>query len=210
MLHWKVDAGAIRHLLPRALSLDTFEGGAWVTMCVASVANLRNKLLNIIKQGFKFNQVLMQTYVIHQGKPGLFIFNQELEGSFTKNLYQKFFKLKQGGTEFQIERSNEMHKFFASNQYSGFKLGLHYNYGAAIEPSPLEIWLSDRFKYFCEKENRLSECHVHHAKWAFKDVNVEKFKTRFNYGGLSLEGQPDFIHFSPGIQKLFWPRSIIK
>ncbi len=210
MLHWKVDAGTIRHILPASLSVDTFEGGAWVTMCVASIENFRNKLLNIIKQGFKFNQVLMQTYVIHQGKPGLYIFNQELEKSFTKNLYQKVFKLKQGETDFQRESVNGIHKFFAQNDNTGFKLGLQYNYGAAIQPSLLEEWLSNRFKYFYEKDEQLHEYHVHHAEWMFRDVNIEKFKTKFDFGGLSLHRQPDFIHYSKGIQKLFWPKSIIK
>ncbi|MBL7706154.1 MAG: DUF2071 domain-containing protein [Taibaiella sp.] len=210
MLHWKVDASVIKHLLPPSLSVDTFEGGAWVTMCVASIENFRNKLLNLIKQGFKFKQVLMQTYVIHNGKPGLFVFNQELEKSFTKNLYQRLFKLKQGETDFQREDEGDIHKFFASNEATGFKLGLHYNYGEPIAPSALEQWLSNRFKYFYEKDNQLFEYGVHHAEWLFRDVKVEKFKTKFNYGGLSIEGQPDFIHFSRGIQKLFWPKTLIK
>lgn len=207
MLHWKVDASLIKHILPATLSVDTFEGGAWVTMCVASIENFRNKLLNIIKQGFKFNQVLMQTYVIHQGKPALFIFNQELEKSFTKNLYQKVFKLQQGETDFQRESHGDMHKFFASNSYSGFKLGLQYKYGNRIQTSLWEEWLSNRFKYFYEKDGQLNEYNVHHIEWSFRTVEIEKFKTKFDFGGLSINGQPDFIHFSKGIQKLFWPKN---
>ncbi|RYD96653.1 MAG: hypothetical protein EOP54_13215 [Sphingobacteriales bacterium] len=210
MLHWKVDASVIKHLLPPNLSVDTFEGGAWVTMCVASIENFRNKFLNLIKQGFKFKQVLMQTYVIHNGKPGLFVFNQELEKSFSKNLYQRLFKLKQGETDFQREDEGDIHKFFASNETTGFKLGLHYNYGEPIAPSQLEKWLSNRFKYFYEKDNQLFEYAVHHAEWLFRDVTIEKFKTQFNFGGLSINQQPDYIHFSRGVQKLFWPKNLIK
>lgn len=209
MLHWKVDASVVRHLLPESLSLDTFEGGAWVTMCVASVENFRNKLLNIIKQGFKFNQVLMQTYVIHQGKPGIYIFNQELEKSFAKNIYQKLFKLQLGSTEFQRESKGETHKFFASNEQTGFKLGLQYNYGEPISASSIEHWFSNRFKYYYEKDNLVFEYVVHHVEWIFRHVNLERFKTKFRFGGLSLDEQPDYIHYSRGIQKLFWPKTII-
>lgn len=209
MLHWKVDASLVKHLLPPQLSVDTFEGGAWVTICVASIDNFRNKLLNIIKQGFSFDQITMQTYVLHQGKPGLFVFNQELEKSFTKNIYQRIFKLKQGETIFQREYQNGLHKFFAKNDFTGFKLGLHYTSQQEIAPCALTDWLSNRFKYFYEKDDELFEYNVHHTTWQFSQVDIEKFKVYFNFGGLFLSQQPDLAYHSKGIQKLFWPKNLI-
>ncbi|RQO29777.1 hypothetical protein DBR32_14425 [Taibaiella sp. KBW10] len=210
MLHWKVGASTVKRILPKELSIDTFEGGAWVTICVASVDNFTNRFFTLIKQGFSFDQVIMQTYVIHNGKPGLYIFNQELEKSFTKNLYKKIFKLKQGETEIVRESTGEEHKFFAKNDFSGFKLGLKYRFGTDIPKTQIESWLTNRFKYFHEKQGNLYEYSVHHIEWKFKEVYLEKFKSKFMYGGLELITQPDFIHYSPGIQKLFWPKFLIK
>lgn len=210
MLHWKVDASAIKHLLPPSLCVDTFEGGAWVTMCVASIEHFKNKIFSIINKGLKFDQVLMQTYVIAHGRPGLYIFNQEIEKSFTKNLYQKLFNLKLGETEFQRESNVDVHKLFASNEHSGFKLGLQYSYGEIIEPTPIEEWLANRFRYFYERDEQVYEYNVHHAEYFFRNVNLEKFKTKFNFGGLSLHSQPDHILYSRGVQKLFWPKSQLK
>ncbi|WP_129021697.1 DUF2071 domain-containing protein [Edaphocola flava] len=210
MLHWKVDASTVKRILPKELSIDTFEGGAWVTICVASVENFMNRFFTVIKQGFSFDQVIMQTYVIHNGKPGLYIFNQELEKSFTKNLYKRLFKLKPGETEIVRERNDEEHKFFAKNDLTGFKLGLKYKLGAEIKESALESWLSNRFRYFYEKQNNLYEYSVHHKEWNFQDIKLEKFRSHFVYGGLELMHTPDFIHYSPGIQKLFWPKFLIK
>lgn len=210
MLHWKVDASTVKRILPKELSIDTFEGGAWVTICVASVENFMNRFFTLIKQGFSFDQVMMQTYVIHNGKPGLYIFNQELEKSFTKNLYKRLFKLKPGETQIVREQNGPEHKFFAKNDVTGFKLGLKYSLGPDIQESPLESWLSNRFKYFYERQNNLYEYSVHHKEWKFKDINLEKFRSHFVYGGLELIQTPDFIHYSPGIQKLFWPKFLIK
>ncbi|HTO15888.1 MAG TPA: DUF2071 domain-containing protein [Edaphocola sp.] len=209
MLHWKVDANVIKHILPQNLCIDTFEGGAWVSMSIASVENFKNKLFSILKHGFGFEQILMQTYIVSKGKPGIFIFNHELEKSFSKNIYQRLLKLKPGETDFKKDCEGLNHKLFANNEHNGFKLGMQYEFGEKSESNPLENWLVNRFCYFYERENQLFEYDVHHQEYDFCDINLNKFKTLFNFGGLTIDQKPDLIHYSKGIQKLFWSKKII-
>jgi uncharacterized protein DUF2071 len=73
--HWRVDADAVRRLVPSGLRVDEHDGSAWlsVTPFVLCAFRLRGTLpLPVVSS---FPEINVRTYVTAGGKPGIWFFS---------------------------------------------------------------------------------------------------------------------------------------
>lgn len=209
MLHWKVDASIAKQLLPPSLSIDTFEGGAWITMTVLTVDNFKTRLLSMIGGKIKFDQILLHTYVLRNGKPGIYIFKQEVEKSTSSQMYQRVLKRPNGNTVFNRTNS-DTHAITASNPTNEFELHINYKILEESINNAHSGWFTNRFKYYYQSEEQLLALIVHHLELQVHEVRLNNFSCNIQVGDLIIDRPPEAAFFSYGIQKLTWPKFAIK
>lgn len=77
-LHWRFEPKPIRRLLPRGLTLDTFEGAAWIGLTPFRVAGLRPPFAPAIPWISRFPETNVRTYVRGpEGERGVWFFTLE-------------------------------------------------------------------------------------------------------------------------------------
>jgi uncharacterized protein len=74
-LHWPVAAERLRPLIAPQLSLDTFEGRAWVSMTPFTMRGIRPICLPSLPLVSRSHELNVRTYVLLDGVPGVWFFS---------------------------------------------------------------------------------------------------------------------------------------
>src|SRR5947209_3331320 len=77
--NWKVDVTSLRALIPSALELDLFEVNAWASLVAFTIKHLRPRYIPSLKVLSHFHEVNLRTYVIRNGKPGIYFLSIEAQ-----------------------------------------------------------------------------------------------------------------------------------
>ena len=91
--HWRVDAEAVRRLVPGGLSVDEHDGSAWlsVTPFVLSAFRLRGTLpLPVVSS---FPEINVRTYVTAGGKPGIWFFSLDTSSRGAVEGARRYYRL---------------------------------------------------------------------------------------------------------------------
>src|SRR5687767_9335091 len=73
--HWSAEPALMQSLLPQGMVTDTFDGKAWLTISPFKMRNVRARLLPPIPTAANFLEMNMRTYVLVNGKPGIWFFS---------------------------------------------------------------------------------------------------------------------------------------
>ena len=71
-LHWKVPAKMLEQLLPKGLTLDTFNYEAWISLVAFTMEKIRPKHLPAFSPISDFHEINLRTYILHNNKPGVY------------------------------------------------------------------------------------------------------------------------------------------
>jgi uncharacterized protein len=80
-MHWPIDAEILRPLIPAQLSIDTFEGQAWIGVVPFTMWGIRASFLPPIPGASAFHELNVRTYVHHRGVPGVWFFSLDAASS---------------------------------------------------------------------------------------------------------------------------------
>ena len=73
--HWRVDADALRPLVPDALRLQTHDGAAWLGITPFKISALRLRGTLPLPRVSSFLELNVRTYVTAGGKTGIWFFS---------------------------------------------------------------------------------------------------------------------------------------
>ncbi|MDX6290106.1 MAG: uncharacterized protein QOH42_1905, partial [Blastocatellia bacterium] len=74
-MHWAVDPDLLRPLIPSQLSIDTYDGQAWIGVVPFTMWGIRASFLPPIPGASAFHELNVRTYVHHNGVPGVWFFS---------------------------------------------------------------------------------------------------------------------------------------
>src|SRR5215203_4914450 len=74
-LHWPIEPGFIRALIPEELEVDTYDGRAWIGITPFAVTGLRLLSMPPIPALNSFDELNVRTYVHSKGIPGIWFFS---------------------------------------------------------------------------------------------------------------------------------------
>ena len=79
-LHWRYPAEVVRRILPSQLTLDTFDGSAWIGLAPFVLAGVRPFGLPATPWISRFPETNVRTYVLGpDGQPGVWFFTLEAD-----------------------------------------------------------------------------------------------------------------------------------
>jgi len=76
--HWPVAPNVLRALVPPELPLDTYDGTAWLAVTPFHMTGIRARGLPPIPGLSRFPELNVRTYVILDGKPGVYFFSLDV------------------------------------------------------------------------------------------------------------------------------------
>src|SRR5215212_8261113 len=103
--HWRVEAAALRKLVPTGLSVDEHDGSAWlgITPFVLTGFRLRGTLpLPVVSS---FPELNVRTYVTAEDKPGIWFFSLDTSSRLAVEAARRLFRLPYYHARLRLERS---------------------------------------------------------------------------------------------------------
>ncbi|HEX9980384.1 MAG TPA: DUF2071 domain-containing protein [Flavobacterium sp.] len=202
--HWKVKAEKIAALLPDSVTLDTFEGDAWVSMVSFAVKNLRMRYFPPFTPVSDFNEVNLRTYVVKDDKPGIYFFSIEAD----KMLSVLFSRSLIGIRYKKADIRKKLNEHLVTNpDQKHFYLAQFLPLEKMSSRSALDLWLTERYVLYQKQGNRLYRYHIHHIEWPLKNVKIKNMTIYYRKGGLIRENEsPARAHYAPELQVLTWGR----
>lgn len=202
--HWAVDAELLRPLLPKNLNLDLFERKAYVSLVPFSMQQIRPKFLPAFQPVSDFHEVNIRTYVIKDGKPGVYFFSLEAEKRFSAFVSRNLSGMPYEKAE--IQRSEG--KYVSSNAFRKFFLDVEFAIKEKrADKTEIEKFLTERYAAYVDIKGKLFRYDIHHKEWEIKTVDIQKLHLDYRLPGLEFaQKQPDLVHYSDGVEVLAWPK----
>jgi uncharacterized protein YqjF (DUF2071 family) len=213
-LHWAVDPEMLQRTLPHGLSVDTFEGSAWIGIVPFYMRHVRPVGLPLLSSNFL--EVNLRTYVKdHQGVPGVWFYSLDANHQLAVWLARLFFGLPYQLAKMQAEARPNAIRY--SCQRSGSSTVQEYRFlpsddlGEAKLGS-LEFFLIERYRLFSVRGARLLTGRVYHSPYNLRKVAVSKFdKHLFQLEGLPTPpGSPHSVLYSAGVDVTIYPVATVR
>ncbi|TVP48390.1 MAG: DUF2071 domain-containing protein [Gemmatimonadales bacterium] len=191
-LHWPVPAALLRPLLPQELTLDTFEGEAWLGIVPFRMEGTRARPAPPIPTATNFPELNVRTYVRGGGpgggRAGVWFFSLDASSRLAVLGARVGVNLPYFHADMEIEGSLDDGVRFASRRRGAGWPGaavhlesaaLRCTYRAVGDvfhaaPGSLEHWLTERYCLFGRfRSGAVYFMDVHHLPWPLREGRVE-------------------------------------
>lgn len=211
--HWPLDAKALRPLIPPALTIDEFEGSAWIGVVPFRMHDVARRPLPALPGLRAFPEVNLRTYVTIDGKPGVWFFSLDATNLVAVIAARRLFHVPYEWAEIRLHADAAGEGFHCVGTRRMSQQPVHFEmcyrptgpvYQA--QAGTLEHWLTERYCLYAESPRReLLRTNVQHAPWDLQPATAEVAATElFTPHGLSVEGSPTRLHFSRRIDVVAW------
>src|SRR6266704_6531932 len=94
--HWPVPAGELQHLIPTPLTIDTFDGQAWLAVVPFRMSGVRLRGTPAVPWLSAFPELNVRTYVKCEGRPGVWFFSLDAGNPLAVAIARAWFHLPEG------------------------------------------------------------------------------------------------------------------
>ena len=210
--HWRVDADALRPLVPEALRLQTYDGAAWLGVTPFRITGLRLRGTLPLPRVSKFLELNVRTYVTAGGKPGIWFFSLDASSQLAVEAARRTYKLPYFRARISVARRDGWIEFDSSRADSRSTprvFSAHYRPAGeefAAEPGSLEEFLAERYcLYAVDERGRLYRAEIHHAPWPLQPAEARIELNTMAPEGIELPDEQPLLHFAGVQDVVIWP-----
>jgi len=216
-MHWPVKGEAIRRHIPAALTIDTFDGAAWIGVVPFRMSGVRPRLVPPLPALSAFPELNVRTYVIGAGRPGVWFFSLDAGNRLAVAAARLWYFLPYFHAAMSTARvgdtvSYESRRLGAGTEPPAFR-GSYGPTGPVnlATPGSVEHWLTERYCLYASRPTgRVMRAEVHHPQWPLQPAGAEiEVNTMTRPIGVRLPDTRPLLHFSERLDVVVWqPRRI--
>lgn len=178
-LHWKWEVGAVQRTLPPGLTVETFEGSAWIGLVPFFMRNVRPAFLPSVPRLSNFLEFNVRTYVYDaRGRPGVWFYSLDCNRWLAVKIARSLFHLNYEHAEMSAEVSPDDTVDYRVRR-GGHRRASRFTYrmeGTAAEAraGSLEFFLIERYRLFAHdaRRDRLFTGRVWHEPYRIGSAQV--------------------------------------
>ena len=220
--HWPISPQVLAPLLPPALTLDTFDGEAWVSIVPFRMADVRPRLAPAIPWLSHFLELNVRTYVrlrhASQPKPGVFFFSLEAANPVAVAVARRFFRLPYFNAHMRMLDDSRAIHYVSRRTHRGAQpasfAGRYWPVGPVFQAAPgtLEHWLTERYCFYTTDAAGLAYIgEIHHPPWPLQPAEAEiEENTMAAAASLALPAHAPLLHFARRLDILAWPLRAVR
>jgi uncharacterized protein YqjF (DUF2071 family) len=204
---------AIAPLLPAELSLDTWEGDAWVGLVPFHMSGVRPRWS---PWGVRFLETNVRTYVHFRGRePGVWFFSLEANHRLAVQIARARWRLNYHWAEMNASRQGnvlryECRRHRSPGDYSRIAVRLPDTDAAPLhhaQTGSLESFLVERYiLYSGERSGKLWRGRVHHRPYFVQPAELlESSESLLAANGIHAEDQPCHVLYCAGVDVEIFP-----
>jgi uncharacterized protein YqjF (DUF2071 family) len=202
-LHWPVPTEVLRSLVPRELSLDLYDGVAYVGVVPFVMHELRPWWYPR-SLAFRFLETNVRTYVLSGNKPGVYFFSLDANSRMAVLAARATWGLPYHYARMDVSRSGDEILYRARRAHTGANHQVRYQLGeflGACQPATLEHFLLERYLLFVKHKERLCTGQVHHTPYPVQRAHVLEVRDELMAAaGFPVTSTfPALAHYSSGV-----------
>lgn len=210
-LHWEIDPALIQATLPAGLTVDTFDGKAYLGIVPFYMNWIRPKFLPPVPKLSFFLETNLRTYVYDQnGVPGVWFYSLDCNQPLAVWIARTFFKLPYFHAKMTARRDGEAVDYLT--QRRGVEAQGKFVYRPISEPKSaeigtLEFFLGERYVLFANTKQGLKSGRVWHTPYQLSSAEVSHYTAEL----IALAGFPAITHpfdnalYSAGVRVNVFP-----
>lgn len=210
--HWRVDARALRELVPPTLELDTFDGEAWVGVVPFRMTGVRVRGLPPVPGTSAFAELNLRTYVRHRGKSGVYFFALDAESALAVRAARFLFHLPYYDARMQCRRVGDDVEYDSVRTHPGAspaRFAARYGPSGDVHTSirgTLEHWLTERYCLFAvDARSRVHRADIHHRPWPLQPAHARiEIDTLPAAHGITIPNEAPRLHFARRLDVFVW------
>lgn len=207
--HYPVQRKVLEKMVPRKLTLDTYNETAWVSIVPYLTSSMHLRGVPPIPGMASFPGFNIRTYVTMNGKPGVYFFKLTAANFLAAYTAKTFFCLPYAYMKMDYKKVKDL-IVFESEKKSG--LQLLCNYKSSSNPSPtekgsLEEWLVERYcLYTVNKKGTPLRADILHEPWVLEKAEAEFHRNTLLHSlNIVPEHEKPILHYARNAVVRFWP-----
>ncbi len=214
-LHWRYEPAAVQPLLPPGLTLDLFDGAAWVGLTPFLMTDVRAPGLPAVPGLSTFPETNLRTYVRGpDGLDGLWFLSLDAASVPTTLGGRVAYGVPYHWATMSVSEAATLRYRSRRRTIGGVGHDIVVAPGAAYAPPELterDHWLTGRWRAYGRLAGRFTRTPVEHQPWPLQSAEVvELEETLTSAAGLAEPAEPPLVHFSPGVDvRLGAPRPLL-
>ena len=206
--NWPVDPDVVAPHVPDALTLDTYDGRAWLTILPFVNVDVRPYWLPA-GTGVRVPEVNLRTYVTREGRPAIYFFNLDADGPLTVLGARATHFLPYYFANIDVTVGDDDRvRVESRRRHPGARPAtLVATYGSdgerfRSERGSLAEFLTERHRYYTESPNgTLRYADVYHERWPLDPatMTVEE-NTVFEANAFDEPDAEPLCYYSPGVE----------
>lgn len=216
--HWPVEPKLLREQIPEGLTLDLWEGKAWLSIVPFEMDNTSARGLTWWPRPMRFPELNLRTYVTMDGeKPGVWFYNLEAASRLAVWGARRFFHLPYFNADMEIDVEGEEVAYKSVRTHRGAppaEFVATYAPTGTVDPpeaGSFEEWVMERYCLYAFDGQSIYRGDVQHEPWPLRPGRVDiETNTIFESMGLNLSSEPEYVHYAGNIDVLGWAPERIK
>ena len=209
-LHWEMPVEALRPLIPEALSIDTHEGRAWISVTPLHIYDLRPTFLPALPYVSWLHELNVRTYVYHDGVPGVWFFSLDANSMLAVLGARTFFKLPYYNANITLETDGPNVAFESSRERQKAELKASWTIGDRLplaEPGSLDFFLVERYCLYAADGKKVYRCRIHHEPWPlYEMLNLSDLRANVvEANGIPTPAGKPLAHCGGPVHVDVWP-----
>jgi uncharacterized protein YqjF (DUF2071 family) len=202
-LHWRYPIEAVQRQVPRQLQVESFDGSAWVGVTPFLLRGLRAKSLPPVPWISEFPETNCRTYVRGpEGHSGVWFFSLDAARSLAVLGARLTYGLPYAWSRMRVVRTASEVTYESARLWpdSHARTRIVVEPGDEIDPEPLDLFLTARFRLYSFWLGKLMCAKVDHAPWPLRSARlIEAHQTLTDAAGFPQRLQADRVLYSPGV-----------
>ncbi len=212
-IHWRAPIGVLRKSVPEGLEIETFDGTAWIGIVPFRMEGIRHRLLPPLPGIRAFPELNVRTYVMRDGKPGIWFFSLDAANKPAVKTARKLFGLPYFLAAMSVDGIGDSGVRYRSRRIQedapAAEFVADYRPVGEVkraEPGTLEYFLMERYcLYTSPAEGKVARLEILHEPWPLQKGAVEIERcTMLEQLGLSLPNDKPLVHFSKRLDAVAW------
>jgi uncharacterized protein YqjF (DUF2071 family) len=210
-MHWRIDEKLLRPLIPAHLTVDTFDGSAWIGVVPFTMWGIRASFLPPIPGTSAFHELNVRTYVTLNGFPGVWFLSLDAANRLAVWGARQLYYLPYFNAQMSLDQTDKtIHYCSTRHDPRGAPAELEATWAigehlARSSARSIEFFLAERYCLYSEHNGNVYRSQILHQPWPLQKAEVSSFKsTMIECHGLPTPQGDPLLHYCEELSVDIW------